>query len=462
MKNLALILLVCFLCGAAKPVAAPPPPPAPPPRIDFHTVLLEPAPSGRVRVTAFFGFDPLVEGATTYLFIPVDGEPQAMKAQAMDRADFDARYVHRSEMEGAFYSWSRAQRNADWLVRSSIGLGGGIPAWLVLAAQWPKHGPAITAVVPGKGTPGRGYAVAAARLLVSEEDVKRLPAEWHGQAGAALRRSNSSTAIAVALRPEAGFAPDPAHPASHGVRISYEAPLRHEAGRRVFLIPAVAGTTPVLTRLYARSPWQGRLEVELPADTAQSSPSQRVVERALQGYDQDATSGARPRSVNVTTVRALDGRFTTRLVGAFGPWAEDAAVVFDFSPVETLSPVRTGMGAGLLLAAWPAALLAYLVVLLGAARLYLWLIGAPSPALDRKRFILLAALGPLATPWVMLRALAPKELPEAGSGDDGALSVMKPRDYDAVARVVVWGVIVCVNWLIVLTIVRVGLALRYG
>ena len=462
MKTLALILSVCLLCGAAKPVPAPPPPPVVPPRIDFHTVLLEPAPSGRIRVTTFFGFSPPVDGAPVRLFIAVDGEPQSMSAQAVSRADFDARWVHRSEMEGAFHSWSRAQRNAEWLVRSAIGLSGGLPAWAILAARWPQHGPACTAVVLSGAAAGGGWQIAEARLLVSEEDVKKLSIELHAPAHAALRQSNSTTAIAITVRPTADFKPDSARPAAFGVRLAYDAPLRQQSGRRVFLVPCVVGSAPALTRLYARSPWQGRLEVELPQGAQQAEPSQLLVTRALEGFAVEASGPAPRRTANLTTVRALDGRFTTRMVGIFGPWADDVEVVFDFSPVETLSPARTGMGAGLLLAAWPAVLAVYLLLLLGAARLYLWMIGMPSLVLDRKRFVLLALLGPLATPWVMLRPLAPKELPAPSRDEEGALSVMSPREYDAVARLVVWAVFLFVNWFVILSVVRIGLALRYG
>jgi hypothetical protein len=452
--------LLCAAAHGAPP--PPPPPPAPAPGIDFHTVLLEPAPSGRVRVTAFFGFNPPAGDAPAHLFIPVDGEPRAMVAQPISRADFDARWVHRAEMEGAFYSWSRAQRNADWLVRGAIGLSGGPPAWIVLAARWPRHGPAVTAVAPPEATPGPGWQLVEARLLVSEEEFRKLPAGTHAVAAAAMRRSNSASVIAVAVRPAAGFKAEPTRPAAHGVRIAYEAPLRQEAGRRVLLTPCVAGASPALTRLYARSPWHGRLEVELPAGTQQAAQSQALVARALAGFDQPPAPESRRRAVNLATVRALDGRLTTRLVGTFGPWTEDADVLFDFSPVESLSPARTGIGASLLLAAWPGVIAAYVVTLLMAARFYLWVLGAPAAAFNRKRFLLLAFLGPLATPWALLKLLAPKELPAPAREEEGALSVLAPRDYDAVARLILWAALVCVNWFVILSIVRTGLALRYG
>jgi len=471
-RFVSLLILLTAVVAAGEPAPAPP---AAACRLDLHTLVLEPAPSGRIHVTAFFGLRLLQPETPARLFIPVDAGARNIALQALSRAEFDARHVHRPDLEGAFYSWSRARRNAAWITRAAIGLTGGLPAWLYLLPNWPRHGPAETAVVPIAATErglsrsapdssaGGGFVITDARLLVGADALGALSPEHHPAASAALRRSNAAAALAVTLRPAPGGVPDVLRFATHGVRLSYETPLRHEAaGRRVLPVPCLPGVAPALTRIYARSPWHGRLDIELPPGARPTGPAQALVARVLSSYDGEMPlNEARRRAVNLSSVRALDGRRTTRLVGAFGSWAEDADILLDFVPVETLSPVRTGMGAGLLLAAWPALLAVYLLLIFLGARAYLWLLGAPSLALNRRAFLLLLALAPLATPWLMLRRLAPNPLP-APTPEDGALAVLSPRHYDALVRLLLWAILVCLNWLVILSVVRIALALRYG
>ena len=82
------------------------------------------------------------------------------------------------------------------------------------------------------------------------------------------------------------------------------------------------------------------------------------------------------------------------------------------------------------------------------------------PAFGRK-YALVAALGPVLTPWFMLRfvrgpaGVAPKD------DESGALGVLSASTYDCLARLIVWGLLVCTGWAVMGGITRAALALRF-
>ena len=110
---------------------------------------------------------------------------------------------------------------------------------------------------------------------------------------------------------------------------------------------------------------------------------------------------------------------------------------------------------------WPFTLILYIAGLWATARAYSWMISLRHPDNSLRKMALLAGLFPIVTPWIALRFLAPKgELPHDGD-DSGALGVLPMRHYDCIVRLVLWGALICVNWAILESVLRLALHLRF-
>ena len=110
---------------------------------------------------------------------------------------------------------------------------------------------------------------------------------------------------------------------------------------------------------------------------------------------------------------------------------------------------------------WLLAAAAYLLGIWGGLRVYLWLIGMARPAAFGTKYALVAALGPILTPWFMLRFAGGPGGTAAKDDESGALGVLSASTYDCLARLIVWGLLICAGWAVMGGITRAALALRF-
>ena len=443
-------------------------------RTDLRTVILSPSTrKGWMRVTVFLAFRVAAGSApdaTLSMYLPVEGVPRVVKAQAMTVFDFDRRYTHATGLEGAFYDRVCAEQAGRTCLYTSIAANGGLPAWVLLAPRWPPKGPALTAVVPAQRcSPVELHEVRAVRILRVRDVLMRASALADTQALAALRRFGDDHVIAVSVTPGLTGSGDMKQPATAGVRISYEAPLRAADQGEAFRFPLVSGSqagSPALTRIYLAAPWNCRAEMTLGGNVRRTtSPSQAVVNDVLGAFgDSDSFRASRAREkagVRLSSVRTGRGGETTRAVCAFVDFDRDLEVSLRRSATGAMRITSVAVGRVLYGLLWPVTAALYLVALYAAAQAYFWMTLLHKPEGMLRRMALLAGLGPVLTPWLMLRYLAPAgERPSEGDGT-GALGVLSPRDYECVVRLVLWALLVCVNWAIVESLVRLALWLRF-
>ena len=443
-------------------------------RTDLRTVILSPSThKGWMRVTFFLAFR-IAAGsapdATLFVYLPVEGAPGAVKAQAMTVSDFDRKYTHATDLEGAFYDRVCAEQTGRTCLYTSIAANGGLPAWALLAPRWPPKGPPLTAVVPAQQcSPVELHEVQAVRVLRVRDVLMRASTPTDAQALDVLRRFRDDYVIAVSVTPGLTGPGDMKRHARAGVRISYEAPFRATDHGEAFRFPLVSGSqagTPALTRIYLSVPWNRRAQIDLGGDVRPTtSPSQAMVNDALGafGYSESfRASRAREKTgVRVSSVRTGRGGETTRAVCAFVDFDGYLEVILRRSAAGAMRITLVAAGLVLYGLLWPVTVALYLVALYAAAHAYFWMTLLRRPEGMLRRMALLVGLGPVLTPWLMLRYLAPAgEWPSEGDGT-GALGVLSPRAYECVVRLVLWALLVCVNWAIVESLVRLALWLRF-
>ena len=297
-------------------------------RVDFRTVILAPSQrEGRIHVTEFVGFRATASESPEFLlYRPVEGMPESVSVRAMTLQAFDRACTHTAQLEGAFYERARAERTVARCLFGTIGANGGLPAWALLAKRWPLGGPAITAVVP----PPDGHASPA---LHDVREVKVLrAAELSGRSAMnpgervkiALGRLRDGCLIAISGTVAMSEPQDLEWFATAGVAISYDAPMRSDAGVESFQMPLL-GDSPeapaALTRLYVVFPSNRAGECNFPIARGGEVPPQRLVNDALTGFgrsEQFRKDWAREHAgVNVSFVRAEGGSATNRLTAAF-------------------------------------------------------------------------------------------------------------------------------------------------
>ena len=78
-----------------------------------------------------------------------------------------------------------------------------------------------------------------------------------------------------------------------------------------------------------------------------------------------------------------------------------------------------------------------------------------------RKYALIAALGPVLTPWFMLRFIGSSDDASVKDDEGGAMGVLSASTYDCLARLIVWGLLVCGGWAVIGAITRAALALRF-
>lgn len=444
----------------------------PQPRLDFQTIIVRPsAREGKARVTAFFAFRvPECTGAVPrlMLFLPVDGFPEAVRVQAMSLSGFDHSYTHADDLEGAFYRRVRAEQTGKACLFTSIAATGGPPAWLLLSPHWPPMGPALTAVVPPPAeAPLRLPTVERVRVISSHDMPARLPEGMNPALRRALQQSRKGYVIAAELVPVHASPAEMGRPADTGVRISYVAPTRVGTNGAVFRL-ALANTSgadpPALSRVYAAAPWNRHVDVHLADAFRTQAPPQRLANDALAafGYSEEfrRRSAQATSAIHVGSIRTADSGETTRIVAASRDLGDDMVVVFRRSATGVMRVALLAAGAVLHSLLWPVTGLLYLAGVWYAVRAYLWMTRLPQPESLLRRAALIAALGPVLTPWFMLKYVSPAGPPD---GDDsGALGSLSMPTYECVARLVLWALLICGNWAVIVSLGGIACRLRFG
>jgi len=442
------------------------------PRIDFRTVILSPAArEGWVRVTAFFGFrvpegDPPDQPLLWVL--PVEGIPREVSAQAMSLSGFDRQFTHGSDLEGAFFSRVRAERTAASCLCASIAANGGLPAWYLLSRRWPPGGPSLTAVVPIQETAALElHRIEDVRVVRARDELERRSGALDARARAAIRRFSDACLIVVTVAPATSGPKAINKYARSGIRISYEAPLSG-SDHEVFRFPLATtpqAAPPALTRIYVSSPWSCRAEINLPGNRISGGPPQAIVNAVLGafGYSKQfrASRTRAEESVSISSVRTGCGGETVRAVCAFADLDGKMEVVFRSSAARALRVMMSAAGTVLYGLLWPLTALLYLAGLWAAVRAYFWMTLFPRPEALLRRTALIAALGPVLTPWFMLRFFRPPGALPSDGDETGALGVLSMEKYECLVRLVLWALLVCVNWAVIRWVAQLALWLRF-
>jgi hypothetical protein len=449
-----LLLLLAFLLAIA--LAPPAPcatlqvsPDAGAARVDFRTVILAPSQrEGRIHVTEFVGFRmaPASGTAAFLLLQPVEGIPESVSAQAMTLQAFDRAYSHTAQLEGAFYERARAERTVARCLFGTIGANGGLPAWALLAMRWPLGGPAITAVVaPSESHASLAlYDVREIRVLRAAELSGRSAMNPGERVKAAVGRLRDGCLIVVSGTAAASEAQDRERFATSGVAISYDAPMRSDAGVESFqmsLLGDSPGGPAALTRLYAVVPPNRVGECSFPVARGGATPPQRLVNDALAGFgrsEQFRKAWAREHDgVSISFVRSEGGRATNRVTAAFQDVSGDIRITQSRSFTGIATVARQKVASVILRGLWMLAAALYLIGIWGGLRVYLWLTGMARPAEFGMKCALVAALGPFLTPWFMLRFAGGPADTAAKDDESGALGVLSASTYDCLARLIV-------------------------
>ena len=438
-------LLLCF--GISCPAATVSFSPAVAHRIDFQTFIVSPADRpGWRQVTAFVGLSARAEeGCEGALLLPVDGVPEEVRAQAMGLAQFDASAVCDRTLEGAFHARALSERHTTALLWTGICLAAGPPAWPMLAAHWPPRGGEFTAMVPfAQLTQLPPHKLQRARIMIGEKGLEELPLPLRPAGAAAMALSSSHCVIAVLFEPGRVEERQFTLPASAGIRISFLAPLGHQGKAEAFRLCMAEspGQPPALTRIYAQTRAGIAPEIILGGVASHASSPQWLVSRALAGFgysEEFLRENARgAAALRLDTLRRRDGGGTTRLIGASAAWAEPPRVLFHNQPLRALGPLRAWGGVALEWLLWPLLAVIYLGLLWLGERACRWMSGIVPARLTVRRFAFLAAASPFITPLLALRYALRKEQVVADDAGDGALSVLPEREYQALARLVIW------------------------
>ena len=405
-----------------------------------------------------------------FLFQPVEGIPESVSAQAMTLQAFDRTRTYTAQLEGAFYERARAERTVARCLFGTIGANGGLPAWALLATRWPLSGPGITAVgVPPESPASPGlHAVREVRVLRAAELSGRPAMNPGERVRAAVGRLREGCLIVVTGAGSASEPPELERLATSGVAISYDAPMLSEAGVESFRMPLL-GDSPngpaALTRLYAVIQSSRAGEAGFPLTRSGAVPPQRLVNDALVGFPRSGplrkTWAGEHAGVNISFVRSEGGNATNRLIAAFRDVSGDIRITQRRSFTGIATIVRQKAGAVVLRGLWLLAAALYLLGIWGGLRVHLWLTGMARPEAFRKEYALVAALGPILTPWFMLRFAGRPDDTAAKEDESGALGVLSASAYGCLARLIVWGMLVCASWAVMGGITRAALALRF-
>jgi hypothetical protein len=160
-------------------------------------------------------------------------------------------------------------------------------------------------------------------------------------------------------------------------------------------------------------------------------------------------------------VRGEGGSAINRLTAAFQEVSGDIRITQRRSFTGIATIVRQKAGAVILRALWLLAAMLYLLGIWGGLRVYLWLTGMARPAEFETEVALVAALGPILTPWFMLRFAGRPGDTAAKDDENGALGVLSASTYDCLARLIVWGLLICAGWAVMGALTRAALALRF-
>jgi len=442
-------------------------------RVDFQTILLSPsAREGHLQTDIFFGFhvsEKVRHDKPFSILVPVDGIPLSVKAQAMTLSEFDRRYTHATDMESGFYARVRAERAGRTCLYTSIAATAGPPAWFLLAPRWPPKGPPLTAVIPAPQAEGNlHHSVHDVRITTRDDALRDMSGLLASRSLRALRNSESDYLIETSFTPVRTSDRRMKEHATKGIRISYEAPLQNhddEWRMQLPLLRSPSSTSVALTRIYVSMPANRNIELDIPEDQDTPASPQGLVNGVLGAFgysDAFRASTAQARAgTSVSSVRTAHGGKTTRVVASFAH--SDAALSLRMSK-SAAGPARTAaaaLGALLLGLLWPLALILYAAGLWATARAYFWMISLPKLDHSPRKMAILAGLFPILTPWIALRFLAPAgDLPHDGD-ESGALGVLPMRYYDCVARLVLWGALICANWAILESVLRLALHLRF-
>jgi hypothetical protein len=444
-------------------------------RTDVRTVILAPSPrEGWIRVTEFVAFRIAAasENPAFLLLQPVEGMPESVSAQPMTLRAFDRIHTHAAQLEGAFYERAREERTVARCLFGTIGANGGLPAWALLAARWPLHGPAITAVAlpPESRASPQLHAVRAVKVLRAAEFSMafRSSAMNPGErVREMVSRLREGCLIVVSGAGAASEPKDMEELATCGVAISYDAPMRAEAGAESFQMP-LPGDSPeapaALTRLYVVIPSNRVGQNSFPVSRGGAVPPQRLVNGALGAFGLSEPLrkawAAERAGVNISFVRSEGGSATSRLTAAFQDISGDIRIAQHRSFTGAVTILAQKAGAAVLRWMWPLTAALYLLGIWAGLRVYLWLIGLARPAAFGAKYALVAALGPILTPWFMLRFAGRPD--EAAIDDESeALGVLPASVYGCLARLIVWGLLICAGWAVMGGITAAALALRF-
>jgi len=427
-----------------------------------------------MRVTQFFAFGAPSGGAApegVEILLPVEGAPSSTTARVMGVSDFDRLYTHRWELEGAFYQRVRAERGARTWLFTTIAANGGPPAWLLLAPRWPVHGPPITAVMPPLEAPALAdlHTIREVRILGMADITGRRARPRYEKAAAAMRRLKDPRVIAVSVLPSLPALTNVQKAAVSGIVVSYDARVAREGNAGFLKVPLLcdfSSEAPALTRIYVLLPRHCRGICSFPGAGKSSAAPQRVVNDALAafGYSESyRRNWAREHAVtSLSSARTANGDEAVRLVAAFKRVEGEISILARPSVIGFAEIAPRVSGWIVLALLGPLTLFLYLIALWGGLHTYLWLIGKPPPATLSRKFGLVAVLGPVLTPWFMLRYVGPSDETGGRSDEGGALGVLSFRTYECLARLVVWGLLICVNWAVIVSVSKLGLWLRFG
>ena len=443
------------------------------PRIDFRTVVVRPVgPGDRLRVTVFLAFRVRDGGRPPHplsLLLPAGANPESVVAQAMSLDRFDRTWTHAKDLEAAFHHRARMEQRGTMCLMAGIGLCGGPPAWLLIAPRWPPSGPGLTAVVPERPSlPPAGLPkVRAVRVAPAAAQLRRIAGSLDPETLTALRPFRDGHVIVVDVTPTAESRETWRQPSESGVRVAYEidVPADQEAFECRMPLLLRAGDAPALTRVYIAAPWDRTAEFSSGVTTTRPDAPQAMVNRAMDAFGaSDSFRRNRLRTAAgtlVTSVPAGSGGRTTRavIVGSHG-----GSVRLRLQGSHAGAARVTSVAAGTILYSllWLVPIVLHAVSAWFGIRVYLWLTGFPRPPDLLRRYLLLVVLSPLLTPWFVLKwTCAPPRLPDDGDRS-GALGALDVSTFECVARLVVWALLVCVNWVVLSLITGLASRVRFG